>query len=87
MAARRDRVVAVSALVASGDGRVLIGHWTDPIGATGCTVVLCPRGAIGAVAIRGGAPCTRETEIFKLTKGVDPRHVHGVLLTGGSVFG
>lgn len=87
MAARCDRVVAVSALVASGDGRVLIGHWTDPIGATGCTVVLCPRGAIGAVAIRGGAPCTRETEIFKLTKGVDPRHVHGVLLTGGSVFG
>lgn len=66
---------------------VLIGHSTDRVGATGCTVVLCPGGAVGGVAVRGGAPCTRETDIFRPAAGVDPRLVHGVLLTGGSVFG
>lgn len=66
---------------------VSIGHHTDRRGATGCTVVLCPDGAVGGVAVRGGAPCTRETDIFRPGAGVDPRRVHGVLLTGGSVFG
>lgn len=71
----------------ANDLGVLIGHWSDPAGATGCTVVLCPRGAVGAVAVRGGAPCSRETEVLGMTRGVEPRHVHGALLTGGSVFG
>jgi L-aminopeptidase/D-esterase-like protein len=66
---------------------VLIGHHTDRRGATGCTVVLCPGGAVGGVSVRGGAPCTRETDIFRPGAGFDPRLVHGVLLTGGSVFG
>src|SRR5690606_30315790 len=66
---------------------VLIGHWSDPEARTGCTVVLCPRGAVGGVAGRGGAPCTRETDILAPARGVEPRAVHGVLLTGGSVFG
>ena len=66
---------------------VLIGHYTDRRGATGCTVVLCPDGAVGGVSVRGGAPCTRETDIFRPGAGVDPRLTHGVLLTGGSVFG
>jgi len=74
-------------LPASGDLGALIGHWTDPVGRTGCTVVLTPSGAVGGVAVRGGAPCTRETEILKLTRGVEPRLVHAVLLSGGSVFG
>lgn len=66
---------------------VAVGHWTDTRGATGCTVVLCPRGAVGAVAVRGGAPCSRETEILAPTRGVAPRLVHGAVLSGGSVFG
>lgn len=66
---------------------VLIGHYTDRRGATGCTVVLCPAGAIGGVSVRGGASCTRETDIFRPGAGFDPRLAHGVLLTGGSVFG
>lgn len=66
---------------------VLIGHSTDIVGVTGCTVVLCPTGATGAVEVRGGAPCTRETDIFRLMAGVDPRRVHGVVISGGSVFG
>jgi L-aminopeptidase/D-esterase-like protein len=74
-------------LRAPGPLDVLIGHYTDRRGATGCTVVLSAAGAVGGVAVRGGAPCTRETDIFRPGAGVDPRLVHGVLLTGGSVFG
>ena len=66
---------------------VLIGHYTDIRGASGCTVVLCPDGAVGGVSVHGGSPCTRETDIFRPGAGRDPRLVHGVLLTGGSVFG
>ena len=73
--------------LATNDLGILIGHWSDPAAATGCTVVLCPRGAVGGVAVRGGAPCSRETEILAPTRGVSPRLVHGVVLAGGSVFG
>jgi len=65
----------------------VVGHYTDRTGVTGCTVVLCTDGAVGGVAVRGGAPCTRETDIFRPAAGVDPRRVHGVILSGGSVFG
>ena len=71
----------------ANDLGVLIGHWSDPVAATGCTVVLCPRGAVGGIAIRGGAPCSRETEILAPMRGVAPRLVHGAVLAGGSVFG
>jgi len=37
-----------------------VGHWTDPEAATGCTVILCPEGAVAGVDVRGGAPGTRE---------------------------
>ena len=61
------------------------GHATDAIGLTGCTVVLCERGAVGGVDQRGGAPGTRETDLLR------PLHlvheVHAVLLAGGSAFG
>lgn len=63
----------------------LIGHADDQVAKTGCTVLLCPEGAIAGVDVRGGAPGTRETALL------DPRMtvecVHGVLLSGGSAFG
>lgn len=62
-----------------------IGHWTDPTGTTGCTVVLPPPGNVTSCDIRGTSPSSRETELLhpdrKLTE------VHAVLLTGGSAFG
>jgi L-aminopeptidase/D-esterase-like protein len=64
---------------------IRVGHAQDEVGLTGCTVVLCEAGAVGGVAIRGGAPGTRETELLypgRLAPGV-----HAVLLTGGSAFG
>lgn len=64
---------------------VLVGHDTDTEAATGCTVVLFERPALGAVDVRGGAPGTRETDLLDSLNMM--REVHAVLLTGGSAFG
>ena len=62
-----------------------IGHWTDPDGRTGCTVVIPPPGARGGVDIRGGGTGTREIEtLSSLANAEGPT---AVLLTGGSAFG
>jgi L-aminopeptidase/D-esterase-like protein len=62
-----------------------VGHWTDPVGMTGCTVVLPPPGTIGSGEVRGGAPGTRETDLLRPGRLVE--EIHAVLLTGGSAFG
>lgn len=64
---------------------IRVGHWTDPLGLTGCTVVLCPPGTVGSVDVKGGAPGTRETDAIR--PGTITPEVHAVLLTGGSAFG
>ena len=64
---------------------VRIGHWSDPEGRTGCTVVLPPPGTVGSGEVRGGAPGTRETDLLR--PGMLVEEVHAVLLTGGSAFG
>jgi L-aminopeptidase/D-esterase-like protein len=64
---------------------ISVGHDTDLVGLTGCTVVLCPEGAEAAVDVRGGAPGTRETDL--LGPGRLVRKINAVLLTGGSAFG
>jgi L-aminopeptidase/D-esterase-like protein len=62
-----------------------IGHAQDAAGATGCTVVLCERGAIAGVDVRGRAPATRETDLLRPGNTVE--RVHAVMLSGGSAFG
>ncbi len=62
-----------------------IGHWSDPGAATGCTVLLCPAGAVAGVDVRGGAPGTRETDLLDPVCTVDK--VHAICLAGGSAFG
>ncbi len=64
---------------------IRVGHATDPVGLTGCTVVLCEEGAVGGVDQRGGAPGTRETDLLHPMHLVEK--VHAVLLAGGSAFG
>src|SRR5438128_12301626 len=64
---------------------IRVGHVTDPVGLTGCTVVLTPPGTIGSGEVRGGAPGTRETDLLR--PGMLVEEVHAVLLTGGSAFG
>lgn len=62
-----------------------MGHWTDVEAATGCTAILTTDGAVGGVAVRGGSPGTRETDLLDPIRRVD--QVHAVLLSGGSAFG
>ena len=64
---------------------VLVGHADDKDGMTGCTVVLCERGAVAGVDQRGGAPGTRETDLLRPMHLVE--RVHAILLSGGSAFG
>ena len=64
---------------------IQVGHGTDEVGCTGCTVVLCPEGTVGGADIRGSAAGTREMDALSPTHLVP--HVHGVLLAGGSAFG
>ncbi len=64
---------------------LIVGHDTDAEARTGCTVVVCPDGAVCAADVRGAAPGTRETDLLRGYNLV-PR-VHALLLTGGSAYG
>lgn len=44
---------------------IRVGHAHDSEAITGCTVVLCKKGAVGGVDQRGGAPGTRETDLLR----------------------
>jgi L-aminopeptidase/D-esterase-like protein len=62
-----------------------IGHATDEEHHTGCTVILCPQGAVGSIDVRGTGPGTREAALLGPER---PLHkVNGIVLTGGSAFG
>ena len=62
-----------------------VGHHTLSERPTGCTVVLARAGAVGGVDVRGGAPGTRDTDLLDPVNLV--QQIHGVVLSGGSLFG
>ncbi len=62
-----------------------VGQAQDDEALTGCTVVLCRKGAVGGVDVRGGAPGTRETDLLHPLNLV--QRVHAIVLSGGSAFG
>jgi len=64
---------------------IKVGHAQDYVAGTGCTVILCERGAVAGVDIRGGSPGTRETDLLDPKNFVDK--VHAIYLSGGSAFG
>lgn len=64
---------------------IAVGHATRGEARTGCSVVLCPDGAVAGVDVRGAAPGTRETDLLRPTALVD--RVHAICLAGGSAFG
>ena len=71
-------------MITAVDG-VLLGHWTDPVARTGCSVVLLPPASVTSGEIRGGAPGTREWALLDTSNTVS--HVDAIVLTGGSAFG
>ncbi len=64
---------------------IRVAHATNADAATGCTVIICPKGATGGVDVRGGAPATRETDLLRPEETVDV--LHAVVLSGGSAYG
>jgi L-aminopeptidase/D-esterase-like protein len=62
-----------------------VGHAQDDNALTGCTIILCRKGAVAGVDVRGGAPGTRETDLLNPINLV--QKVHAVVLAGGSAFG
>ena len=62
-----------------------VGQSQDDQALTGCTVILCRKGAVGGVDVRGSAPGTRETDLLNPTNLVEK--VHAVVLAGGSAVG
>lgn len=62
-----------------------VGHFSDLVGLTGVTTILCREGAVTGVDVRGAAPGTRETDL--LEPGNLVQKVQAIVLAGGSAFG
>lgn len=64
---------------------IKIGNSENKISGTGCTVIICEKGGVAGVDVRGGGPASHETELLNPINTVD--RVHGICLSGGSAFG
>jgi L-aminopeptidase/D-esterase-like protein len=64
---------------------IRVGHVSDFEAITGCTAILCEKGAMGGVDVRGFASGTQEIDTLSPSHVSD--QVHGILLSGGSAFG
>ncbi len=62
-----------------------IGSAQNIEGGTGCTVIICDKGAKGGVDVRGGGPATRETDLLSPVSLCET--LYAVVLSGGSAFG
>lgn len=71
--------------MALGVAGVRVGMMTDVENATGCTVILAPDESVGGIAVRGGAPGTREAAVLSASS--PGTAVHAVVLCGSSLFG
>ena len=64
---------------------ITVGHYTDKKAKTGCTAVICQKGAVAGVDVRGSAPGTRETDLLRGYNSVE--RVQAIMLSGGSAYG
>lgn len=63
-----------------------VGHASDEVAITGCTVILCgAEGVVAGVDVRGSAVGERELEVLRPGHVVD--RIHALVLAGGSAFG
>ncbi|MEO1028456.1 MAG: P1 family peptidase [Pseudomonadota bacterium] len=71
-------------LITDVDG-LMVGHASDETVLTGTSVIVADEPAIAAVAVAGGGPGTRETDLLAADTLVDA--VDAIVLSGGSAFG
>jgi L-aminopeptidase/D-esterase-like protein len=64
---------------------IRVGHASDARLASGATVVVFDRPAVGSVDVRGGGPGTRETALLDPAQTVEG--IDAIALSGGSAFG
>ncbi|QAT42894.1 P1 family peptidase [Aminipila luticellarii] len=64
---------------------IRVGHAQSAEGGTGCTAIICEKGAWAGADVRGGGPATRETDLLKSENMV--QQIHCVMLSGGSAYG
>ena len=64
---------------------VQVGHASDYDGLTGCTVVVCEKGAVAGGDIRGSATGVSEWDLLSPMHVTD--RIHAVCFAGGSAFG
>jgi L-aminopeptidase/D-esterase-like protein len=64
---------------------IKLGHAHNLNAGTGCTVVICEKGAVAGIDVRGGAPGTRESDLLNPVNLVEK--IHAIVLAGGSAFG
>ncbi len=62
-----------------------VGNAHDEAALTGCTVIHCDTPCVAAVAVAGGGPGTRETDLLAPDKLVET--VNAIVLSGGSAYG
>ena len=64
---------------------IKIGNAENKEAGPGCTVIICEKGAVSGLDVRGGGPASRESELLKPTAASG--FINAVLLSGGSAFG
>lgn len=64
---------------------ILVGHATDLAARTGCTAILCERGAVAGVDIRGTATGSSQLDVLAPLHSND--RIHGLCFSGGSAYG
>ena len=64
---------------------ILVGHYTEKMRMTGCTVILCPPKTVASCDVRGSSPGSRDLALLRPEKQM--QEIHAILLTGGSAYG
>ncbi|MBW8010853.1 MAG: P1 family peptidase [Chloroflexi bacterium] len=64
---------------------IKVGQAQDDEALTGCTVIMCEKGAVAGVDQRGGGPGSREIALLNPVNHIEK--IYAVMLSGGSAFG
>jgi L-aminopeptidase/D-esterase-like protein len=64
---------------------IRIGQAENREAGTGVTVLICEKGMLAGLDVRGGGPASRDTQILNPLTNTHP--IHAIVLAGGSAFG
>lgn len=82
---RNERMIRLQQIAFTDIDDIQVGHAHNLDAGTGCTVIICEKGATAGIDVRGGAPGTRESDLLNPVNLVEK--IHAIVLAGGSAFG